>query len=260
MYPPNNTTVYNRAFIGAISGFYSAQFPPGATDAWYASLADQWAQAVDTAFGSGTPNCVELGMIEELSSVRWQNQGPQVGMQTTAQSYAAAATQMVALVLAGSAQIVAEGISPNTCSQSSGGTGSLAYQQTTFNLAALNALGAVTSGQVSAPALPAGARVMAGEIINDVTFAAEGLTTANGYLWMPNGDGVRAPASTTNDPNLAGTAGDIYACALAYGTGHNVFATQGGNQPNLVMALAGGPTFATLFAGQVTLRVYYAIL
>ena len=96
--------------IGAISGFYSAQFPPGATAAWYASLADQWAQAVDTAFGSGTPNCVELGMIEELSSVRWQNQGPQVGMHTTAQTYAAAATLMVSLVLAGSAQIVAEGI------------------------------------------------------------------------------------------------------------------------------------------------------
>ena len=109
-YTPNNVPVYLAAY-NAIAGFYDAQFQHPVD---YAELADAWAQALDTAWSSATYTGLELDLIGSCSVVQWEGQPPAPdGHRYDPTAYADAAADVIALVKAGNAQVVAEGIDPN---------------------------------------------------------------------------------------------------------------------------------------------------
>ena len=109
-YTPNNVPVYLAAY-NAIAGFYDAQFQHPVD---YAELADAWAQALDTAWGAGSYTSLELALIGSVSVIQWQGQPiPEDGHRYVPSAYADAAADVIALVKAGNAQVVAEGIDPN---------------------------------------------------------------------------------------------------------------------------------------------------
>lgn len=125
MYHPNNTPVYLRAYAGFIAGVTGAAL---VTDAGsytlYAQMADAWAQAVDTAFGPGTPTGFHLVAIEHGSQAVWSTRAPLEASQAILpQAYVQAATGVVARALRGNTQIVAEGIDPNNTGGGGGGGG-----------------------------------------------------------------------------------------------------------------------------------------
>ena len=127
-YSPNNTPVYNAAFSG-IAGFYGAQLNAPQD---YAELADAWAQALDTVWGANPYSLLEITLIEAISIVQWQGQAPATdGHRYDPTYYAAAATEVVALVQAGNAQVVAEGINPNV---GRNGFGEISFQDSAVGL------------------------------------------------------------------------------------------------------------------------------
>ena len=112
-YSPKNTAVYLAAQAGALAGFYSGQYVTAAPN--YAVLADEWGQAVDTAWGSGSYTLLDLQEITACSMAQWTDQGS--APQST---FANLAAGLVTLVKDGTAQVVAEGINPNAGSGGSG--------------------------------------------------------------------------------------------------------------------------------------------
>lgn len=114
MYVPNNATVYLRAFDGALAGMAaSGRVPASTDDTQYALMADAWAQAVDIAFGVGTPTLFELQGLEDASQEIWSLRSPPPTGQTSAATYSGPAASVVSLVVAGNAQVVAQGVNPN---------------------------------------------------------------------------------------------------------------------------------------------------
>lgn len=114
MYTPNNATVYLRAFDGALAGMAaSGRVPASTDDTQYALMADAWAQAVDIAFGVGTPTLFELQGLEDASQEIWSLRSPPPTGQTLAATYSGPAASVVSLVVTGNAQVVAQGVNPN---------------------------------------------------------------------------------------------------------------------------------------------------
>ena len=140
--------------------------------------------------------------------------------------------------------------------------GGLTYQTDTFNLAALNAAGAVTTAVFTGADLPAKARVMAQEIVNEIEFTSAGLTNAYVVSGTNDPHNVLSLPGTigAGNPTLVSPAGSLFAQELSMQDGTNVYPTQGGAAPILKITLTGGPTFAGLSAGQVAVRTYYAII
>jgi len=110
-YPPLNPAVYLAA-NQAVAGFYSGEFLPS-NQAWYAQLADAWAQAMDTAWGAGSYTSLDLLNIGTCSVARFATRGTYPAPPATAAAFADSAALVVALVRATTAQVVAEGIDPN---------------------------------------------------------------------------------------------------------------------------------------------------
>jgi hypothetical protein len=133
-------------------------------------------------------------------------------------------------------------------------SGGVTYQVDTFNLAALQAAGAVTNAEFTGAALPANARVMAMEMLLNNTFTGAGLTHAWAYVAM---DGVGARLVVPTSGNDLAAPGALFAQDL--GT-PNAYVTQGGNHPLVEVNLTGGTTFAGLTNGSVTIRTFYAVI
>jgi hypothetical protein len=109
-YTPNNVSVYIAAYK-AIAGFYDAQFSAPSD---YSLLANAWAEALDTAWGSGAFTGLELDLIGSCSVIQWQGQAPPAdGSRYLPSAYTAAAEEVVVLVQTGNAEVVAQGINPN---------------------------------------------------------------------------------------------------------------------------------------------------
>jgi hypothetical protein len=109
-YTPINTSVYLAAF-DAIAGFYDAQLIAPVD---YADMALAWAQAVDVAWGSGTPTTLELALIGSCSIVQWQGQAPATdGSRYSPTAYKAWAENVVALAAEGNAAVASQGINPS---------------------------------------------------------------------------------------------------------------------------------------------------
>jgi hypothetical protein len=108
-YQPITVEVYLAA-QSALAGFYSGQFVDQA--AWYAELADAWGQAIDQAWGHNTFTTLDLAQIGTCSLARLTADSAPRGLDPEA--YADAASEIVALVRAGTARVVAQGIDPNS--------------------------------------------------------------------------------------------------------------------------------------------------
>jgi hypothetical protein len=145
----------------------------------------------------------------------------------------------------------------------SAGAGAMAYVTNTFTLATLKAAGATMLWTFNgSKLLPTNARVMAMEFSVDILFTADGLSDANGQVYVASSnDNQRKPNITTSMPSLMtpAAAGNLYCQDLSYLNGTNTFATQGGDATALSVALSGA-NFNNLTAGQVTVRTYYAVI
>lgn len=119
-YTPNNLCVYLAAFTGGIAGLAAAgKYLGDARQSDYtypAEQADALAQAIDEAWGAGSYTNADLQQLQSATFGVWQDRSPLTSsVSTESGSYAGLATAIVALVRAGTAQIVAEGIDPNGC-------------------------------------------------------------------------------------------------------------------------------------------------
>ena len=149
MYVPNNATVYLRAFDGALAGMAaSGRVPASSDDTQYALMADAWAQAVDIAFGVGVPTLFELQGLEDASQEIWSLRSPlTTPLATVAANYRGLAASVVALVVAGNAQVVAQGVNPNSGSSTLAVAGTGYAHVTAGSLDATAAHGSV-AGQI----------------------------------------------------------------------------------------------------------------
>lgn len=125
-YTPNNTPVYLRAYAGYLAGITAASVSDTSQADYtlYTQTADAWAQAVDTVFSVGAPTNFELEAIQENSESIWRGRSPLASAAGVLPgSYLQIAQSLVARVVQGNAQIVAEGIDPNnTGGGAEGGT------------------------------------------------------------------------------------------------------------------------------------------
>ena len=114
-YVPNNTAVYLKACAGFMAGITApAVSDTTAADyAQYAQMADVWAQAVDTAWGAPAPTSFEASTIETVSEAIWLGRSPPAGSLFPS-SYTQVAAAVVARVRQANAQVVSEGINPDT--------------------------------------------------------------------------------------------------------------------------------------------------
>ena len=124
-YTPLNLCIYVAAQAGYNAGSFAARaMPYDSNEADYvnsAERADFFAQAVDQAWGSGGFADADLRQIQSASAAVWNpGRSPVTGPAGLTQAgYATLAAGLVAATLAGTAQIVAEGINPNGCGGSS---------------------------------------------------------------------------------------------------------------------------------------------
>jgi hypothetical protein len=120
-YTPNNVCVYTKAFAGALAGLgASGKYitdPVAVDDAYYARMADAFAQQFDTAWGAAVPTTFEEDAIVESSEAVWEGRSPfENTVAFTPGAYAGLVNGIIALVQQGNAQVVAEGVNPNGCS------------------------------------------------------------------------------------------------------------------------------------------------
>jgi hypothetical protein len=126
-YNPHNPCVYIYALAGYQSGAIAARAQPyDPNEADYtdsAQRADVFAQAVDQAWGTGAYTQADLLQIQSAATAAWiPGRSPVTGpVGLTQAGYATLAAGLVAGVQAGTAQIVAEGVSPNGCGGGGGG-------------------------------------------------------------------------------------------------------------------------------------------
>jgi len=126
-YNPNNSAVYLAAIAGSLAGIAaSGQYLSDANEADYmypAEQADAFAQAVDTAWGAHTSSNVEILAIQLASQAVWQNGRSPLNsaVSTLESSYTKIGAAIAALVQAGNAQVVLEGVNPNASLFSGGG-------------------------------------------------------------------------------------------------------------------------------------------
>lgn len=116
MYTPQNVSVYLRAFAGFMAGISgSAVTDPLAVDYTVAAeMADAFAQQLDVEWGSSVPTLLELYTIQSVAQEVWSNRSPPpFSVALSPGAYTTIALAIVARVLQGNAQVVAEGIDPN---------------------------------------------------------------------------------------------------------------------------------------------------
>jgi hypothetical protein len=134
-YIPLNVNVYTAAFAGAIagSGVPDGSFivdPVSGDYAPAANIAAVFAQAVDTAWGVTTANQYDVDAIEEVcTNILTKGGGaPMTGAVTTQANWTVVATAIVALVRAGDAKAIADGITFPAVGGGSSGNGGKIYQ------------------------------------------------------------------------------------------------------------------------------------
>jgi hypothetical protein len=126
-YVPNNTSVYLRAFAGALAGLGgSGKYlldPNQGDNVGYALMADAYAQQLDTAWGATAPTSLELFEIQSNSQAVWEQHSPlESHVAYIPSSYTGLVNGVVALAMEGNAQVVSEGIDPNAGGGSGSGT------------------------------------------------------------------------------------------------------------------------------------------
>jgi hypothetical protein len=161
-FSPHNASVYIQGLAGAVSGMRALgnAINDGTAQSFLtaAAAADAFAQMLDTQWQAliGTaPTNFELSALLQVSQGVWALRSPLTNqLSGNPGNYVAAAQGVVALVMEANAQIVAQGVDPNSALYTGGGGGSGITQLT----------GAVTAGpgsgsQVATLVLGAGATV-----------------------------------------------------------------------------------------------------
>jgi collagen triple helix repeat protein len=186
-YTPFNTSLYLAAFSGCLSGLELA-------DLAAVAMADAYAQRYDTLWGPSTPTNLEIISTEDISESVWLNRSPLEINATIPGAYTAIAEYVIALVQAGNAQVVGEGIDPNATGGSGGGGASGA----------------------TGPAGPPGAIGPTGPMGIAANTGATGPAGAPG---APGAAGPTGPAGAAGPTGPAGAAGSIGPTGQAGGAG-----------------------------------------
>ncbi len=120
-YTPNNAAIYLAAYAGALAGLGACTQPiSNVTNP--ANMADAFAQAVDTVWGATGFAVLDQTELQECSEAAWENRSPlKMPDAQIASAYTGIATEIVALVRAGTARVRAEGIDPNAGGGGGGG-------------------------------------------------------------------------------------------------------------------------------------------
>ena len=173
-YVPITVEVYLAA-QSALAGFYNGQFVDDC--GWYAELADAWGRAIDHAWGGAPFTSIDMAQISTCTLARLTANAVPSGLDPSA--YADAASDIVALVRAGTARVVSQGIDPNA-------VGLVSVQQVPFDHASpsLTVLAPVTSVSI---------------LLHAVVFVTEAF----------NGPGASLSLGTSADPTKALAPGDV---------------------------------------------------
>ncbi len=114
-YSPKNLSIFTAAFSGALAGMGgSGRVPSSAVSSGYAglaSIAGAWAQAYDTAWGTGAASVLDTTSTRDLSYSAWADRAPlAVAPFTTPATWTAECNALIAIVQAGETYFTGLGI------------------------------------------------------------------------------------------------------------------------------------------------------
>lgn len=149
-------------------------------------------------------------------------------------------------------------------------SGTVQKIEQTFTLAQLQAAGAVGTASFDVGALlPANARVLATEVEVDTPLSASAPYTSSTLTIESTSDagagnfGTALQSGTGLNQSIIGAAG-LYGWALggfaAQTFPNNAYITRGGQQMQVTITFGAGTTFNLLTAGQIVVRVFYAVV
>jgi len=126
-YTPNQIQVYNAAFVGTQTGLAAALrgliSENSSGFSAVSGLAGLFAQAIDTAWAaSGTPNLLDVGVIQSASMGYWIGRDP---FSVDPSTFASTALSILAMASAGESYYTSQGITPPPIS--GGGSGGVTY-------------------------------------------------------------------------------------------------------------------------------------
>jgi hypothetical protein len=118
VYTPLNPPIYLAAYSGCLAGIGAAgrylSDPRPIDYELQAASADAFAQALDTAWGSGGYTRLDLDDIEQIAQSVWSGRSPpSTNLATQPGTYGTLARAVIALARAGTERVVSEGIDPN---------------------------------------------------------------------------------------------------------------------------------------------------
>lgn len=120
-YTPNNSLVFNAAYVGAYAGIVAASNYLSVTNSSLynnrATYAGAWAQCFDTLWGATAPNSLQLDSIETESFGLWSSRppfpdSPKSTVFSTASTYTALCNALIASITASSNYFSGQGITP----------------------------------------------------------------------------------------------------------------------------------------------------
>lgn len=117
-YSPTNLEMYNAAFTGAMGGMLASNRVPLDDDptsyATRMAMIDAWAQSFDQAWNNAAAaNALDVYAATELSQSEWENRAPNPSAANIlSDTYDERTAALVAMILAGEARYLAQGIAP----------------------------------------------------------------------------------------------------------------------------------------------------
>jgi hypothetical protein len=120
-YAANNPAIYVAAFAGGLAGLATfGRYPTDTAQSRYAHIAQQadaFAQEIDAVWGITPFTSVDLLQLRTLAQAVWIDRSPlksDSGIAASPGSYLELAQAVVAATRAGTTQVVAEGVDPNS--------------------------------------------------------------------------------------------------------------------------------------------------
>jgi hypothetical protein len=149
-YSPQNPSVYQAAFAGALGGIAVNNAPvldPVPTDYLPAdAIAGAWAQAVDTVWAGASADCLELAVCTSASEAYFQKRSvsPQ-GLKTFSldNDWLASAGAIAALMVSADTYFASQSIAVVPCGGGTGGTGATGTTGATGSAGTAGATGAI---------------------------------------------------------------------------------------------------------------------
>ncbi len=220
-YTPINSPIYLAAYAGALAGM-GACVQPINNVSNPSILADVFSQAVDQAWNSASNTALDLASMRESCEAAWENRSPfKTPDATTVGAYAGIATEIVALVRAGTAKVQAEGIDPNA----GGGSGVTSVSGT----APIVSSGGATPAISITPATDVAAGSMSA---TDKTKLDQSVPAT--FVFRPGGV---AGGNVFTDFNL------LYAAATAFAGGMRVVVDDSIQSPAVIQPKTGGGAY-----------------